>query len=194
MPFGDHRLDDDRSFRTSRFADVAWSERYRATANSLDPEHDEDSGSAIGWRATRIHLFFGILVVLDLLSLFSEILKLIGDTVRYAALLSIACSWLALMPAAVLARPDAPAGNGEVARKTQRFVGSCLPQDENGRDLPNPNASSVCGQFRDGRSECAMQERLGNRRALALHCFGFDDVADAEPAEAPARYTSGPRR
>ncbi|KMO43638.1 hypothetical protein VQ03_07335 [Methylobacterium tarhaniae] len=113
---------------------------------------------------------------------------------RYAALISIACSWLALMPAVALAGPDAPAGSPEPVRKAQRFVGSCLPQDENGRDLPNPNASSVCGQFRDGRSECAMQERLGNRQALALHCFGFDDVADAAPAGAPARYTSGARR
>jgi len=110
---------------------------------------------------------------------------------KYAALVSIACSWLALVPAAALAAPD---GSRELPRKTQRFVGSCLPQDANGRDLPNPNASSVCGQFRDGRSECAMQERLGNRQALALHCFGFDSVAEAAPVEAPARYTSGPRR
>ncbi|UHC14949.1 hypothetical protein LRS73_20775 [Methylobacterium currus] len=113
---------------------------------------------------------------------------------RYSTLIPIACSWLVIVPAAALAQPDAPGGNRQMVPKSQRFVGSCLPQDENGRDLPNPNASSVCGQFRDGRSECAMQERLGNRRALALHCFGFDNVADAAPAETPVRYTSGTRR
>lgn len=77
----------------------------------------------------------------------------------------------------------------------ERFVGSCVPVDENGKNLPNPNAGFLCSQIRDMRSECAMQERLGNKTALAMHCFGFDNVAEVEPAPAaPARYTSGKRR
>ncbi|KMO11882.1 hypothetical protein [Methylobacterium platani] len=112
---------------------------------------------------------------------------------KTAALISIAFAGLVAAPLA-WAGPEGAAASREPAPRAQRFVGSCLPQDENGRDLPNPNASSVCGQFRDGRSECAMQERRGNRQALALHCFGFDDVAEVAPVEAPVRYTSGRRR
>ena len=90
----------------------------------------------------------------------------------------------------------AQSGGGAGAQPPQpQSRASCLALDEQGRTIPNPNASYGCFQLEAQRADCEALAKAGNTKGLSLHCFGFDNVAEVQPAPtAPVQYSSAKRR
>jgi hypothetical protein len=56
---------------------------------------------------------------------------------------------------------------------------NCLSMDQNGRTLPNPNVSSICGQADALRLDCELMRTRSDAPMMSnFHCFGWrmDDV------------------
>ncbi|GJD53256.1 hypothetical protein OPKNFCMD_6029 [Methylobacterium crusticola] len=113
---------------------------------------------------------------------------------------------LAVVVNALVALPFAVQGQGlppgAAERGHREATYSCMPQDENGRSLANPNVPFICDQVDAFRKDCEMQMKMGNTLAMGSHCFGWEPqhvrggmpATTQQAAKAPPTSAKAPPR